>query len=114
MNRHEFSLAPDCQGSPDPQRKLSQEHLVEEIETFIIQLWSEILDITVGVHDEFLVLGGNSVQAMQFISRLQAEWGLELPQRVMFEHATPAAIALMMVNQLDRCALILATLAILP
>jgi hypothetical protein len=107
MNRHEFSLATDCERSPDPQDKLSKENLVEELETFVAQLWSEILDVTVGVHDEFLVLGGNSVQAMQFISRLQAEWGLELPQRVMYEHATPAAIALMILNQLDRCALML-------
>jgi hypothetical protein len=101
MNKDDPRLAPDCRRCPDPQDELSQEHLLGDREAFVVQLWSEMLDVTVGIHDDFLALGGNSVQAMQFISRLRADCGLELPLRVMFEHATPATIALMMVNLLE-------------
>lgn len=66
-----------------------------EFEKLISNLWSEILDIDeVGPHDDFLELGGNSIQAMQIISRLNLEFEIEIPLQVLFDGATPADLAL--------------------
>jgi acyl carrier protein len=66
-----------------------------EFEKLIRNVWSEILDIDeVGPHDDFLDLGGNSVQAMQIISRLNLEFEIEIPLQLLFDGATPADLAL--------------------
>jgi len=66
-----------------------------ELEKLIRNLWSEILDIDeVGPQDDFLELGGNSIQAMQIISRLNLEFEIEIPLQVLFDGATPADLSL--------------------
>jgi len=68
---------------------------VSEIEKVIRNLWSEILDIDgIAPHDDFLDLGGNSVQAMQIISRMNLEFDVEIPLHVLFDGVTPADLAL--------------------
>ncbi|MFJ8860113.1 amino acid adenylation domain-containing protein [Streptomyces sp. NPDC102451] len=47
---------------------------------------------SVGRDDNFFALGGDSISALQVVSRGRRE-GLELSARTVFEHATPAAIA---------------------
>jgi pristinamycin I synthase 3 and 4 len=80
--------------SADAARQLSCASPASEIEKLIVNLWSEILDIdVVGVDANFLELGGNSVQAMQVISRLGREYGIHLPLRILFDGATPAGLA---------------------
>jgi len=65
-----------------------------DIERQIISCWSEVLDIDiVDAHDDFFKLGGNSVQAMQIISRLRRRFGIDIPVRLMFDVSTPAGIA---------------------
>ncbi|HHH49688.1 MAG TPA: hypothetical protein ENK52_01770, partial [Saprospiraceae bacterium] len=45
-----------------------------DIEKYIAKLWCEILDLNrIGIYDKFFELGGNSLQAAQFISQLQKE-----------------------------------------
>ncbi|MEU9359840.1 amino acid adenylation domain-containing protein [Streptomyces sp. NPDC048301] len=46
----------------------------------------------VGRDENFFALGGDSISALQVVSKARAE-GLELSARTVFEHATPAAIA---------------------
>ncbi len=47
-----------------------------ELENYLADIWRELLRLDqVGIHDRFFELGGNSLQAAQFINRLQYELG---------------------------------------
>lgn len=46
----------------------------------------------VGVHDDFFELGGDSISSLQLVSRAQRA-GLAVTPRMVFRHATPAALA---------------------
>ena len=60
-----------------------------------MEIWTEILGLDqVGIHDDFLELGGNSLLAMQVISRVMNKFHLEVPLRALLESATVADMAL--------------------
>jgi mycobactin peptide synthetase MbtE len=64
------------------------------LQELVIEIWSELLDLDcVGPDDEFLALGGNSIQAIQFISRFRDGCGIDVPLRMIFEHGSPSSIA---------------------
>ena len=47
-----------------------------ELEKYLTNLWEEILEIDqIGINDKFFELGGNSLQAAQFINRIQEKIG---------------------------------------
>ena len=47
-----------------------------ELEKYLTNLWQEILEIDqIGINDKFFELGGNSLQAAQFINRIQEKIG---------------------------------------
>lgn len=53
-----------------------------DVESRIAAIWADILQVErVGVHDDFFQLGGHSLLATQVVSRLLAEWGIEVPLR---------------------------------
>lgn len=63
-------------------------------ETRICELWKEILGVNhVGVHDNFFDLGGHSLKATRFISRLYKEEGLRISLADMFNNPTVFGIA---------------------
>jgi acyl transferase domain-containing protein/acyl carrier protein len=65
-----------------------------EAETKIAEAASSILQIeAISVHDSFFDLGGTSLMAVQFISRLRESFQLHLPLRTLFENPTVAALA---------------------
>ncbi|WP_027341363.1 non-ribosomal peptide synthetase [Hamadaea tsunoensis] len=58
-------------------------------EQLVCDMWAEALGIDrVGVLDEFFELGGNSLLAMDLVSRTEAVAGLPLPYRVLLENPT--------------------------
>lgn len=64
------------------------------LEETLVDYWSEILGVPVmGIHDSFLDLGGHSLSVMRFLNRLDAEMGLRLGVREVFESATVARLA---------------------
>lgn len=81
----ELPLSPngkvDRQALPAPSRRrpdLGQPYVAPrtELQTYLANLWCDILQLEqVGVHDKFFELGGDSLQAAQFVTRLQKELG---------------------------------------
>jgi len=64
------------------------------IETNLVRAWEEVLGVhPVGIHDDFLDLGGNSLTASRLISRLVKTLRLELPIKALFESPTVAEMA---------------------
>ncbi|MCC8378600.1 non-ribosomal peptide synthetase [Xenorhabdus sp. PB30.3] len=60
-----------------------------EIEKKIGQLWEELLGISqLGIHDNFFILGGHSLQATRLISSIRNELDIEIPLSSVFEHPT--------------------------
>jgi acyl transferase domain-containing protein len=60
-----------------------------EIEQTIANTWESILGIeAIGIHDDFFELGGNSLMAIQIISRLREIYCVDLPVDVFFETPT--------------------------
>ncbi|MFI5618577.1 amino acid adenylation domain-containing protein [Streptomyces sp. NPDC051567] len=57
-------------------------------------IWAEVLGTKrVGVHDNFFDLGGNSIVAIQVVSRAHRALGVQLSPRLLFDAPTVAAMA---------------------
>lgn len=64
------------------------------IEEALSAIWREVLHLDcVGVEDSFFDLGGESLQAVQVISRIRGALGVELSIRQFFEAPTIAGLA---------------------
>jgi amino acid adenylation domain-containing protein len=62
-------------------------------EALLAAIWSDILGLEVGIHDNFFEVGGHSLQATQVISRLREAFCVELPLRRLFESPTIAELS---------------------
>jgi acyl transferase domain-containing protein/acyl carrier protein len=79
-----------------PHLKNEYEAPRNEIETIIANYWREVIGIEqVGIRDNFFELGGHSLMAVQLLSRLRAEFNIELPLRSLFDSPTVAELALL-------------------
>jgi phthiocerol/phenolphthiocerol synthesis type-I polyketide synthase E len=65
-----------------------------DLERTVAALWSELLGASpVGRDDDFFLLGGNSLVAIQLVSLVQDRLGVQLPIRSLFEAPTVAGVA---------------------
>src|SRR6185436_2362769 len=89
----------DRRALPDPDRNGAGDRPDYEaprtwIEERLAALWSETLRVEqVGLRDSFLELGGQSLLAMQLITRLRAAFEVELPLRALYEARDLEALA---------------------
>lgn len=79
-------------------------------EAMLTTLWSQLLGVTVGVHDDFFACGGHSLLATQVMSRVRDLFNVELPLRALFETPTIASLA----QQIETAMKTKQQLAILP
>lgn len=64
------------------------------LEHTIASIWAEILDVdAVGIHDHFLDLGGDSLQAVRIAAAIETQLGRDLGAESVFEHPTVAELA---------------------
>ena len=64
----------------------------QEAET--VRLLQSILGVeTVGIKDNFIELGGNSLLAARLVAEIEREYGLKLPLSKVFQAATPESLA---------------------
>lgn len=66
-----------------------------DLERTVARAWATVLGIDrVGAHDDFFDLGGESLLAMQLITRLREELGVPLSVRAFFDAGTPTVAVL--------------------
>lgn len=61
----------------------------------VMEMWSSILGVEgIGVHDNFVDLGGDSISATLFLHQIREKFQVEIPFAMLFDdHATVADIA---------------------
>ncbi len=71
------------------------------IECALADIWREVLGLErVGIHDDFFDLGGQSLLAIQVVSRIRSTFHVELPPRTVFEVPTVGGLARVVVQGL--------------
>jgi acyl carrier protein len=64
------------------------------LENGLAEIWAEILGSDrISIHDDFFELGGHSLMALQMISRIRRDFGIEIPIRSFFESPSIAALS---------------------
>ena len=78
--------------APDKSRPILDVELVPPrtpTEEILVGIWMEVLNLSeVGILDNFFMLGGDSIQATQLISRVRDTFGIELSLHRLFEYPT--------------------------
>jgi non-ribosomal peptide synthetase component F len=76
-----------------PEEEASQQ-AVTEAERLVAGVWAEVLGVgSVGVHDSFFRLGGNSLAAVRVALLLSRQTGTRVPPRLVFAARTVSAMA---------------------
>ena len=86
----------DRRALPDPGAAQPGEHTAPRTgtEQRIAEIWADLLGpATVGVHDNFFHIGGNSILAIRMLSGIQDAFEVELAVRAIFERPTVAGLA---------------------
>jgi acyl carrier protein len=69
------------------------------VETQVAAIWAEVMDLEqVGLHDNFLELGGHSLQATQIIARVIRTLRVELPVQALFNAPTVTEMAMLIIQ----------------
>ena len=64
-----------------------------QTEAEICAIWTDILMVDrVGIHDDFLDLGGDSLIATQIVARIWDVFSIEIPLEALFEQGTVAGV----------------------
>jgi aryl carrier-like protein len=64
-----------------------------ELETALAEIWQDVLVLDrIGIHDNFIALGGDSLRAMEIMVRAQRKLHLPLASVSLFEHPTIAEL----------------------
>jgi acyl carrier protein len=66
----------------------------DPVEARVAAIWQEQLGVDrIGADDDFFLLGGSSLTGLQILSRMRADFAVELPLKTFFEARTVAAMA---------------------
>ena len=74
-----------------PRPQLSNNYVAarNELEEKVVQIWQEFFKIkTIGIYDDFFELGGDSLSALQLITKLQKELHLNLSSNILLNSST--------------------------
>jgi len=79
---------------PRPNLRVEYTAPRSELETTISRIWQDLLGVAqIGIHDNFLDLGGDSLLATRLVARMRDALHLDLPVRLFFERSTVAELA---------------------
>jgi len=83
--------------APDASSLIRETSLIaprDSVELQLAEIWSEILGVfPIGVHDNFIELGGDSLLATKIIGLVRDRFEVELPLNYLFEYPTVAELA---------------------
>jgi len=83
--------APDTTGNVTGPDYVAPRTPLEEV---LSGIWRDVLEVErVGIHDNFLDLGGHSMLAMRCVSAMRQLFRMEIPLRVLFESANLEGLA---------------------
>lgn len=88
----------DKRNLPNPETtcnvELENAEAENEIELKLLELWKEELELErISIHDNFFDLGGHSLKAAILVSRINSEFGIELPLSEIFRNTTIKELA---------------------
>jgi amino acid adenylation domain-containing protein len=70
-----------------------------EIETMLVEIWSDVLSLdSIGIYDDFVDLGSHSLAALRVISRVTQTFKLDLPGKALFDARTVAEMAMVILT----------------
>jgi len=82
---------------PEPSRPEQEASFAEprdETEAKLVEMWTELLGLTrLGIRDNFFEAGGDSLLATQLIARVNRNFHVSMPLRVLFDQPTIADLA---------------------
>jgi malonyl CoA-acyl carrier protein transacylase/acyl carrier protein len=91
---HKSEISGPVSNYPRPNLRVAYAAPSTETEITIAQLWRELLGLKeIGIHDNFLELGGDSLMATRLISRMKDVFHQDLPVRLVFEASSVAELA---------------------
>jgi acyl carrier protein len=61
-----------------------------EVEEELVNIWQQVFNTEekIGIRDNFIELGGNSISAIKILSKISKEYGIVISVRKMFENPT--------------------------
>ena len=81
-------------GPERPDIGSSYERPRDQLEIELAAMWESLLEMTgIGVHDDFMELGGDSVMAAMIMTRLCVRYGLDLSAAVLLQRPTIAELS---------------------
>jgi len=87
----------DRKSLPEPDKDIREQEYVgpqDATQETLCRLWQEVLRRErVGIHDNFFMIGGHSLLAVQIISRIKSAFAIEMPLSVIFVAPTVARMA---------------------
>jgi amino acid adenylation domain-containing protein len=79
---------------PGPMARPAGEPPRDALEAEIAAIWADVLGVpAVGIHDDFLELGGHSLRASRVAARIRRQLGVEVALVDVFQNATVAGLA---------------------
>jgi thioesterase domain-containing protein/acyl carrier protein len=88
----QFGLVTDS--AAQRSERIKDDRPATPLEAKLQRLWAEVLRLDrVGLHEDFFMLGGDSLQAVELFLRVEKEFGRRLPRSVLFEASTVAKMA---------------------
>lgn len=85
---------PDAEKRPRPALARAYATPANPLEAAVAELWQEVLGVQpVGVHDNFLELGGDSITGVKIIAALREWLQLEIPTASLYDAPTVATLA---------------------
>ncbi|ASI68651.1 polyketide synthase [Diaphorobacter nitroreducens] len=86
---------------PRPQLPTPYAEATSEFESDLVALWGDFLGIgSIGIHDDFFELGGDSLLAIQLLARVRRDYGVDVHPAALFKNPSVAALAVLVESRL--------------
>jgi len=93
---------------PDLERAHSRASFVaprNEVEEALAQIWKRVLHLErIGIHDDFLTRGGDSLSATHMVAQVNRAFGVALSLRAFFDDPTIASLAALLSENISSSA----------